>query len=232
MCRAAGRWGCSSGNVGIRSAGSGRWDGAITSARDRSLFQGISAGLFGFFFILAGVGALGVGSSLGVALLLLQLADVPDKGISVGIIHITVGQFPPALDVFRIRGPDRSFAHSAQSLQVSFFIPGEEVRESFISTNPGAGVPPFPEANLGELQIIAKADGVGGCPLSRPEGRICLLGAEEEIIGVGAHGIFPGLQGHQLLRHVPVGRGNRDTPALSIHLQSLLNVFDGSRKRV
>jgi hypothetical protein len=196
--RATGWWSSSSGDIGLRSAGSSRWDGAITSARDRSLFWGVGVGLFTFFFMLAGVRALNVGSSLGVTLLLLRLADVPNKGVGVGIIHITVGQFPPMLDVFRIRGPDRSFAYSAQSLQVSFFIPGEEVGESFISSNPGAGIPPFPEANLGELQIIAKADGVGGHPLSRPEGRICLLGAKEEIIDVGAHGIFPGLQGHQL----------------------------------
>jgi hypothetical protein len=27
-----------------------------------------------------------------------------------------VGQLPPPPDMFRIRGPDRSFAHSAQSL--------------------------------------------------------------------------------------------------------------------
>jgi hypothetical protein len=229
---AAGWWSCSSGDVGFRSAGSSRWNGAITSARDRSLFWGVGVGFFSFFFILAGVGALGVGGSLDVVLLLLWLTDVPDKGVGVGVIHITVGQFPPTLNVFRIRGPDRSFAHGAQSPQVNFFIPGEEVGESFISSNPGAGILPFPEANLGELQIIAKADGVGGHPLSRPEGRICLLGAKKEIVGVGDHGILPGLQGHQLFRHVPVGRGNWDTPAHSIHLQSLLNVFDGSRKHV
>jgi hypothetical protein len=108
---------------------------------------------------LAGVGALGVGRGLGVVLLL-RFADVPDKSIGVGIVHITVGQFPPTSDVFRIRGPDRSFAHSAQSLEVSFFVPREEVGESFISSHPGAGIPPFPEANLGELQIIV--DVVGG----------------------------------------------------------------------
>jgi hypothetical protein len=40
------------------------------------------------------------------------------------------------------------------------------------------------------------------------------------------------LQGQQLFRHVLVGRVNRDTPALSIQLQSPLNVFDGSGKHV
>jgi hypothetical protein len=134
--------------------------------------------------------------------------------------------------VFRIRGPDRSFAHSAQSLQISFFVPREEVAESFISSHPGAGIPPFPEANLGELQIVAEVNWVSGRPLSRPEGRICLLGAKEEIVGVGGHGILPGFQGKQLLRHRPVGRVDWGTPVHSVQLQSLLNVFDGSRKQI
>jgi hypothetical protein len=34
-----------------------------------------------------------------------------------------VGQFLSTLDMFRICGLDRSFTHSAQSLQVSLFIP-------------------------------------------------------------------------------------------------------------
>jgi hypothetical protein len=67
--------------------------------------------------------------------------------------------------------------------------------------------------------------------LSRPEGRICLLGAKKEIIGVGGHGILPGFQGEQLLRHSPVGRIDWGAPSYSVHLQSLLNVFDGSRKQ-
>jgi hypothetical protein len=86
--------------------------------------------------------------------------------------------------------------------------------------------------NLGELQIIAEVDGVGGRPLSRLEGRICLLGTKKEVFGVGGHGVLPGLQGHQLFRHVPVGRVNPNTPGHSIQLQSLLNVFDGSREHV
>jgi hypothetical protein len=99
--RTAGWWSCSSGDVGFRSAGSSRWNGAIASARDRSLFRNVSACLFSFLFILAGVGALSVGRSLGVVLLL-QLADVPDKGIGVGIVHIAMGKFPLTPDVFRI----------------------------------------------------------------------------------------------------------------------------------
>jgi hypothetical protein len=69
--RAAGWWSCSSGDVGLRSARSSRWNGAITFAQDRSLFRGIGVGLFSFFFILAGVGALGVGGNLGVVFLLI-----------------------------------------------------------------------------------------------------------------------------------------------------------------
>jgi hypothetical protein len=88
--RAAGWWGCSSGDVGFRSAGPSRWNGAIASGRDRSLFRNVGVGFFSFFFILAGVGALSVSSVLGVVLLL-RLADVPDKGFGVGIIHIAVG---------------------------------------------------------------------------------------------------------------------------------------------
>jgi hypothetical protein len=181
---------------------------------------------------LAGVGALSVSSFLGVVCRLLRLTDVPDKSIGVGIVHITVGQFPPMPDVFRIRGPDRSFAHSAQSLQISFFIPREEVGESFISSHPGAGVSPLSEANLGKLKIIAEINRVSGCPLPRPEGRICLLGAKKKFFRVKGHGVLPGLQGQQLLRHVPVGRVNWNTPVLSIQLQSPLNVFDGSREHV
>jgi hypothetical protein len=40
---------------------------------------------------LAGVGALNVGSSLGIVLLLLRLTDVLDEGIGVSIVHIAVG---------------------------------------------------------------------------------------------------------------------------------------------
>jgi hypothetical protein len=84
--RAAGRWSGGSRDVGFRCAGSSRWNGAVTSGRDRSLFWN-----FSFFFVLAGIGALSVGSIFGVVLLLLRLADVPDKGFGVGIIHIAVG---------------------------------------------------------------------------------------------------------------------------------------------
>jgi hypothetical protein len=229
--RPAGRWSCSGGDVGFRSAGPSRWNGAITSARDRSLFRGISVGFLSFVFVLAGVGALGIGRCAGVVLLL-WFANVLDKSVCVGIVHITVGQFPSMPDVFWIRGPDGSFTHRVQSLQVSLFIPGQEVAESFVSSNPRAEISPFPEANLGKLQIIAEADGLGRRPLSRPEGRICLLGTKKEIIGVGGHSILPGLQGHQLLRHVPVGRVNQNTPVLSIQLQSPLNIFDGSEEQV
>jgi hypothetical protein len=158
-------------------------------------YAGSPHGLFSFLFILAGVGALSV---LGIMCYLLRLADVPDKSIGVSIVHITVGQFPPMPDVFRIRGPDRSFTHSAQSLQISFFIPREEVGESFISSHPGTGIPPFPEANLGELQIVAEIDRVGGCPLPRLEGRICLLGAKKKFFREEGHGVLPGLKGQQL----------------------------------
>jgi hypothetical protein len=227
--RAAGKWSCGSGDVSFRSAGPSRRNGAIASGRDRSLFRSISAGLFSFLFVLARVGALSV---LGVDCCLLRLADVPDKSISVGIVHITVGQFPPTTDVIRIRGPDGSLAHSAQSLQVCFFVPGEEVAESFISSHPGARILPFPEADLDKLQIIAEVDRVSGSPLPRPGGRICLLGAKEEFFCVEGHGILPGLQSQQLFQHVPVGRVNRNTPGFLIQLQSPLNVFDGSGKHV
>jgi hypothetical protein len=130
------------------------------------LFQNFSVGFFSFFFVLARIGALSVGSILGVVLLLLWLADVPDKGFDVGIIHITMGQFLPTPDMFRIRGLDRSFVHSVQSLQVSLFIPREEVSESFISSHPCVGIPPFSEANHGKLQIVAEINRVSGRPLS------------------------------------------------------------------
>jgi hypothetical protein len=98
--RAAGWGSYSSGDVGFRSAGPSRWNEAITSGRDRSLFWNISVGFFSFFFILAGVGALSVGSNLDIVHLLLWLADVPDKGIGISIVHIAVGQFPPTPDMF------------------------------------------------------------------------------------------------------------------------------------
>jgi hypothetical protein len=110
--RAADWWSYSSGDVGFRSARPSRWNGAITSGQDRSLFRNFSVGFFSFFFVLAGVGALSVGSTLDIVLLLLRLADVPDKGVGIGIIHIAVGQFLSTPDMFRIRGPDRSFTHS------------------------------------------------------------------------------------------------------------------------
>jgi hypothetical protein len=86
-----------------------------------------------------------------------------------------------------------------QSLQVSLFIPGEEVSESFISSHPGAGIPPFSEANLGGLQIIAEVKWVSGCPLSWLEGRVCFLGTKEEIFSIRCHGFLLGIQGKQLL---------------------------------
>jgi hypothetical protein len=86
--------------------------------------------------------------------------------------------------------------------------------------------------NLGKLQIIAKISRVSGRPLSRPEDGVCFLGTKEEIFSIGGHGILPGFQGEQLLRHSLVGRVDWGTPVHSVHLESLLNVFDGSRKQV
>jgi hypothetical protein len=82
--------------------------------------------------------------------------------------------------------------HRAQSLQVDLFIPREEVGESFISSHPCAGVPPFPEANFGELQVIAKVKRVSGHSLSRLEGGVCFLSAKEKIFSIGCHGLLVG----------------------------------------
>jgi hypothetical protein len=224
--RATGRWSCGSGDVGFRSAGSSRGNRTITSSRSRTLLQSLGVGVFSFFLILARVRTLGV-LSIG---LLLRLADVPDKGFGVGIIHIAVGQLLPTPDMFRIRGLDGSFAHSAQSLQVNFLIPGEEISESFVSSHPCTGIPPLPEANLRKLQITAKINGVSRRYLSRPEGGMCFLSAKEKIFSIRCHGLFAGLQSDQLFRHVPVGRVNRNIPFTPVHLQSPLNVFDGSGK--
>jgi hypothetical protein len=144
---AAGRRSCGSGDVGLWSAGSSRGNGSITSGRRRSRLRSFSvgvAGIFSFLFILAGVRTFSVLSII----ILLRLADIPDEDLYVGIIHIAVGQLLAALDKLRVCGPCRSFAHRAQSFKISLFIPGEEVREGFIGSNPSAGIPPFSDANL------------------------------------------------------------------------------------
>jgi hypothetical protein len=61
--RAAGRWSCGSGDIGLGSAGSSRRDGAITSGRGRSLFWNFSTGIanvLSFLFVLVGVRAFNV----------------------------------------------------------------------------------------------------------------------------------------------------------------------------
>jgi hypothetical protein len=88
--RAAGRWSCGSGDIGFRSAGSSRRDGAIASGRGRSLFRNFGtdmASVLSFLFVLAGVRAFSVLSIV----LLLRLADVPDEGLSVDVVHVAVG---------------------------------------------------------------------------------------------------------------------------------------------
>jgi hypothetical protein len=118
--RAAGRWSCGSGDIGFRSAGSSRWDGAITSGRGRSLFRSFGAGtaiVLSFLFILARVRAFSVLS----VVLLLRLADVPDEDLGVGIIHIVVGQLLAMPDKLRICGPcfgtERKVSRSTFSYQ-------------------------------------------------------------------------------------------------------------------
>jgi hypothetical protein len=89
--RTAGRWSSGYGDVGLGCAGSGGRDGAITSGRCRSLVRSFSASIasiFSFLLILDGVRAFSVLS----VVLLLQLADVPDEDLGVGIVHIAVGQ--------------------------------------------------------------------------------------------------------------------------------------------
>jgi hypothetical protein len=85
--RAAGRWSRGSRYIGFRSAGSSRRNGTITSGRGRTLIWSFNVGVFSFFFILAGVRALSVLNIV----LLLRLAHVPDKGLSVGAVHIPMG---------------------------------------------------------------------------------------------------------------------------------------------
>jgi hypothetical protein len=65
------------------------------------------------------------------------------------------------------------------------------------------------------------------CPGQR---LVRFLGTKEEVISICSHCILAGFQGNELLRHVPVGRVNRDIPAQPIHLQGLLNVFNGGRE--
>jgi hypothetical protein len=218
--RAADGWSYGSGDVGFRSAGSSR--------RNRALLRSFYVGIFSLFFVLAGVRTFSIRGIL----LLLWLTDIPDKGLGVGIIHIAVGQLLAMSDIFRIRGLYRSFAHRAQTFKISLLIPGKEVCQGFVGSNLRAGIPPFFEANLGELQIIAEIKRVSGSSLSRPKGRVCLLSTKEEIFSIRGHGLFVGIQSDQLFRHVPVGRVNRNIPVHPIHLQSLLDVFDGSREHV
>jgi hypothetical protein len=135
-------------------------------------------------------------------------------------------------DKLRVYGPHRSFAHRAKSLQVNLFIPREEIAESFISSYPCTGVSPFPEANLGKLQVITEVKRVSGRSLSRLESGMCFLSTKVEIFSVRGHSLLVSFQSDQLLRHVLVGRVNRNIPVHPIHLQSLLNVFDGSREHV
>jgi hypothetical protein len=88
--RAAGRRSCGSGDIGFRSAGSSRRDGAVTSGQGRSLFRNFGANIasiLSFLFILAGVRAFSVLSII----LLLRLADVPDEGLSVSVVHVAMG---------------------------------------------------------------------------------------------------------------------------------------------
>jgi hypothetical protein len=88
--RAADRWSCGSGDIGFWSAGSSRRDGTITFGRGRSLFQNFGTGIasvLSFLLILAGVRAFSVLS----VVLLLRLADVLDKDLGVGVVHIAVG---------------------------------------------------------------------------------------------------------------------------------------------
>jgi hypothetical protein len=116
----AGRWSYGSGNIGFWSAGSGRRDGGITSGRCGSLLWDFNADILSFLFILARVRAFGILSII----LLLRLADVPDEDLSVGIIHIAMGQLLATPDKLWICGPCRSCAHRAQSLQINLFILG------------------------------------------------------------------------------------------------------------
>jgi hypothetical protein len=145
--RAVGGWSCGSRNVGLRSARSSRRNRAITSGWGRTLLRSFGVGVFSLFFILAGVRTFNIRGIL----LLLWLTDISDDGLDVGIIHIAVGQLLATSDIFWIRGPYRSFAHRAQSFKISLFIPGKEVCQGFIGSNPRARIPPFSEANLGEL---------------------------------------------------------------------------------
>jgi hypothetical protein len=86
----ADRWSSSSGDIGLWSAGSSRRDGSITSGRRRSVLWSFSAsvaGILSFLLVLAGVRAFSIISIV----LLLQLADVLDEDLGVGIVHIAVG---------------------------------------------------------------------------------------------------------------------------------------------
>jgi hypothetical protein len=130
--RTAGRWSCGSGNVGFRSVGSSRRNRAITFGRGRTLLWSFCVGIFSLLFVLARVRTFSIRGIL----LLLWLTDIPDKGLGVGIIHIAMGQLLATPDIFRIRGPYRSFVHKAQSFKISLFIPGKEVCQGFVGSNP------------------------------------------------------------------------------------------------
>jgi hypothetical protein len=137
----------------------------------RSFNAGI-ARIFSFFLVLARVGSFDI-FSIG---LLLRLADVPDEDLSVGIVHIAVGQLLAPPDKLRVCGPHGPFTNRAQSLEINLFIPGQEVGEGFIGSNPCTGVPSFSNTNLGQLQVIAKVRGICRSGLSRPESLVCFLG--------------------------------------------------------
>jgi hypothetical protein len=160
----------------------------------------------------------------------LWLADIPDEDLSIGVVHIAVGQLLAPPDKLLICGPHGPFTNRAQSLEINFFIPRQEVGEGFIGSNPCAGVPPFSNANLGQLQVIAKVRGIYRSSLSQPESLVCFLGTKIEIISVCGHSSLAGFQGNKLFRHVQVGRVNRDIPVQPIHLQSFLNIFNISRE--
>jgi hypothetical protein len=94
--RAAGRWSFGSRDIGFRSAGSSRRNGAITSGRGRTLLRSFSVGVLSFLFIFARLRAFSILS----VVLLLWLTDVPDEGLGLDKIHIAVGQLLATLDEF------------------------------------------------------------------------------------------------------------------------------------
>jgi hypothetical protein len=117
-----GRWSSSSGDISFWSAGSSRRNRSVASSRRRPLCRGFNtgmAGIFSFLLVLAGVRAFYVIS----VIILLRLTNVPDEDLGVGIVHIAVGQLLATPDKLWVCGPCRSFAHRAQSLQISFLVP-------------------------------------------------------------------------------------------------------------